>query len=231
MSDDMRPAAHGAPPDFRTKADVVYQHLREQILEGRLAPGERITLAGLAAEFRTSQMPIREAARRLAHEGLIEITPHTGMSVTALSTKDTLEIFAIRPVLEGLAASLAASIGPSLADRLDAINAEIADAVKRAEYAEIADANWRFHQEILVAANNDYLARLLTELWTRSFRFRIGFKLIPGRAQSAVVEHAEIADAIRHGDSKAADAAARRHIENAGADLRRMMQQEKWESG
>ena len=228
----MRPA--GTAPtaaDFRTKADVVYQHLREQILDGHLAPGARITLAGLAAEFHTSQMPVREAVRRLDHEGLIEITPHTGMSVAALSTKETLEIFAIRPVLEGLAASMAAKNGGgALASRLDAINAEIAAAVQVADFARIADANWRFHQEILLAADNEYLARLLTELWTRSFRFRIGFKLIPGRAQSAVGEHAAISEAIRRSDAKSAEVAARRHIERAGSDLQRIMQQENWRS-
>jgi DNA-binding GntR family transcriptional regulator len=231
MTDEMKPPARAPLPDFRTKADVVYQHLREQILEGRLTPGEKITLAALAAEFRTSQMPVREAVRRLDHEGLIEITPHTGMSVASLSTKETLEIFAIRPVLEGLAAAMAAESGDAaLADRLDAINEEIAAAIARADFGHIADANWRFHQEILAAAANDYLARLLTELWTRSFRFRIGFKLIPGRAQKAYGEHAAIAAAIRRRDAREAEAAARRHIEQAGSDLKRMMQKENWQS-
>ena len=231
MTDEMRPPAQATPVDFRTKADVVYQHMREQILDGRLAPGTKVTLAGLAADFRTSQMPVREAVRRLAHDGLIAITPHTGMSVAALSTKETLEIFAIRPVLEGLAASIAATRGgASLANRLEAINDEISAAIVRSDFGHIADANWRFHQEILVAADNDYLARLLTELWTRSFRFRIGFKLIPGRAQSAVGEHAAIFEAIRRSDASAAEQAARVHIERAGADLQRLMRQENWES-
>jgi DNA-binding GntR family transcriptional regulator len=140
-------------------------------------------------------------------------------------------IFAIRPVLEGLAASMAAEKGDTaLADRLDAINEEIAVAIARSDFGRIADANWRFHQEILAAAANDYLARLLTELWTRSFRFRIGFKLIPGRAQKAYGEHAAISAAIRRCEPQLAEAAARRHIEQAGGDLRRMMQQENWQS-
>jgi DNA-binding GntR family transcriptional regulator len=175
-------------------------------------------------------MPIREAVRRLDHEGLVEITPHTGMRVSALSMKEVIEIFAIRSMLEGLAASMAAAKAPAgFADELCAMNEEHQTAVRNGNLAAIADANWRFHRAILKAADAENLARLLRELWDRSYRFRIGFKLIPGRAEASVLEHAEICRAIRERDSVAAERFARAHIDRAGADLRKTMEHESWD--
>ncbi|MEJ1159169.1 GntR family transcriptional regulator [Prosthecomicrobium sp. N25] len=204
----------------RTKAEAVYEHLREQIVNGTYAPGRRITLAELSAEIGLSNMPIREAMLRLEREGLLVSEPHKGMRVVPLSLRDAREIFEIRCELEGLAAWRACRAGDAgLADDLEALNARFAAAHAAADFTGLGAANWAFHRRILQAAASAQLARALEDVWTGSQRYRLGYQLIPGRAAHTIAEHAAIIAAIRAGDPEAARAAARAHIQRAGEEL------------
>ena len=222
-----RAAAPPKLPEHRTKSDLVYDYLREQILSGNFEPGRRLTLQGLAQELQTSHMPVREAAQRLAKDGLIQIAPHRDMRVTPVSARDAHEIFRIRAALEALAARTACErSGADAAPALAKANAEF-DAARRAgDLARMAEANWRFHRVMLAAADNRHLAALLEEIWGKCQRFRLGYKLIPGRAAATVREHARIVAAMRRADPAAAEAAIFRHVDLARIDLERMLAQE-----
>ncbi|MBI2941795.1 MAG: GntR family transcriptional regulator [Chloroflexi bacterium] len=106
---------------------IVTDRLRSAILSGQLGPGDRLQQDELASQLQVSRMPIREALRILASEGLVELRPHRGAVVVNLRTEDIAEIFEIRAMLEGRAAELAA---PRLSDvtlaRLRQIHAEMA---------------------------------------------------------------------------------------------------------
>ena len=204
----------------RKKADLVYEHLREQIINGTYPPGQRMTLADLSGELGLSHMPVREALLRLEREGLLVSEPHKGMRVMPLSLQDAREIFEIRCELEGLSAYRAASADDSeLAADLDAINADFADAYARRDFTAMGSANWMLHRRILQAAGNTHLVRLLEDHWAASQRYRSGYQLIPGRARHTIAEHRAIIDAIRARDPGAARSAARAHIQKAGAEL------------
>ena len=204
----------------RKKADLVYEYLREQIINGTYAPGRRMTLADLSGELGLSHMPVREALLKLEREGLLVSEPHKGMRVVALSLKDAQELFEIRCELEGLSAYRAASAGDAdLADDLVAINADFADAYRRQDFTAMGSANWMLHRRILQAAASAQLTRVLEDHWASSQRYRSGYQLIPGRAHHTITEHEAIIDAIRKGDADAARLAARAHIRKAGADL------------
>jgi DNA-binding GntR family transcriptional regulator len=205
---------------FRTKANLAYEHLREQIVNGTYAPGQRLTLADLSKHLGLSQVPVREALLRLEREGLLESEPHKGMRVMRLSLADAQELFEIRCELEALAAFRACCARePDLAADLARINDAYARAFACGDYTRMGQANWDFHRRILHAAASGQLMRMLEDVWTRSFRFRLGYRLIPGRAEGTVAEHARIIDAFRACDPEAARAAARDHIIRAGADL------------
>ncbi|MCL4188689.1 MAG: GntR family transcriptional regulator [Rhodobacteraceae bacterium] len=213
-----------APPVHRRKTDLVADYLREQIINGTIEPGRRLTLADLAAEFGMSQMPVREALLRLEREGLLLGEPHKGMRVPPVSRRDAQELFEVRAELEALAAYRAVQAGdPALAGDLEALNARFAAACAGGDYPGMGTANWAFHRRILAAAGSAQLARLLEDVWTRSFRYRLGYRLIPGRARHTVEEHAAIIAAAAAGDAAAARAAARAHIERAGAELDRVV--------
>lgn len=209
-----------APIQHHKKADLAYAYLREQIVNGSLAPGQRVTLAELSGACGMSHMPVREALVRLQREGLLESEPHKGVRVVRLSLEDARELFAIRTELEGLAAHSACGAGDArLVPDLDAINRRFIDAFLVTDYTVMGAANWAFHQRILQAAGNAQLNRILEGIWTASQRYRLGYKLIPGRAQCTIDEHAQIIAALGSGDPERARAAARDHIRKAGNEL------------
>ena len=208
------------PPAHKTKVELAYDFLRERILSGELEPARKLTLAGLAQMMGTSHMPVREAVLRLQQEGLIEVTPHTGMRVAPLRHVDVLELFQLRAALEGLAARLAAErLPPNGLRQLEELHKKFQTAQNKSDYGQMAQANWDFHEVILAAAGNAQLARELATIWSKCFRFRAGYRLIPGRSGSTVREHAAILAAFQARDADAASKAAFDHANQAGLDL------------
>ena len=98
----------------KTKNVAVYERLRQDIVKGKLKPGQKIVMRELAKELGLSETPIREAIRRLESEGYLRFTPHMGALVSELDEQELVEIFLIRIELEALATRLAA---PSLTDK------------------------------------------------------------------------------------------------------------------
>lgn len=214
--DDAPPAV----PVHRTKAEMAHFYLREQILNGTLRPGQRVTLAALAGELGISQMPVREALARLEREGLIVITRHTEARVARLEPRDASELFQIRAALESLAARAACvRDAAGCAVLLEACNRRFEAAMEGADFGAMADANWAFHRAVLDAADNLHLTRLIEDIWDRCFRFRMGYRLIPGRARATVAEHRSIIKAMRAGDAEGCAAAAGMHVARAQSDL------------
>src|SRR5665647_119528 len=84
--------------------DYVVHHLREGILHGRYAPGQRLIEADLTHELGISRGPLREALRRLSADNLLEIVPNRGAIVRRLSMREMIELFSIRIALESHAA-------------------------------------------------------------------------------------------------------------------------------
>ena len=208
------------PSVHRKKPDIAYDYLREQIVNGSFAPGQRVTLAEMTAACSMSQMPVREAMLRLQREGLLENEPHKGMRVVQLSLRDARELFAIRTELEGLAAYDACEAkDPCLVADLQALNCRFIDALAVTDLTTLGSANSAFHQRIRQASGNAQLGRMLHDLWAGSQRYRMGYKLIPGRAHCTIDEHARIIAAISSGDPEQARAAARAHIRRAWTDL------------
>src|SRR5512133_2830966 len=91
----------------KTKNVAVYRKLRQNILKGKLKPGQKIVMADLAKEFGLSETPVREAIRRLESDGYVQFTPHMGAVVTGIDEGQLVEIYLIRSELEALAARLA----------------------------------------------------------------------------------------------------------------------------
>ncbi|WP_432831024.1 GntR family transcriptional regulator [Dactylosporangium sp. CA-092794] len=203
-----------------TKGEAAYLYLREAILDGRLRPGQRVTLATLAQDMGMSQMPVREALKQLAREGLVVVTPHTETLIAPFELGDVQNIFAVKANLESLAARLAAGrVTPTLLAALGDLHAEMGGAMAVEDYETFARCNRRFHEEIFEAAGNPHLHRLLEEVWAQSFRFRAGYRIIPGRAAKAYDEHEVLILALRAGNADLAEVAMKSHISRAGSDL------------
>src|SRR5215813_12643941 len=94
---------------YRTKADMVYDYVREQILSGELQPGDPVPISHVARELGVSDIPAREGVKRLENAGLLTFETHKGAVVARMGRAEVEEMFAIRTELEALALRQAAA--------------------------------------------------------------------------------------------------------------------------
>ena len=220
MPDQPDPPAHKQLPQW------VAERIRAAILEGRLKPGEWLRQERLAQEHGVSQMPVREALKTLASEGLVEHVPYRGVRVVEFSVADVEDLYACRSFIEGMAARFAAeSIGGAEIAELEALASRMAACRTPEDLAEYRELNRRFHGVIFAASGRSYLVRTLAQLWAAfptmlwSNVPRVATASVPGRDEPDVEEHAAIIAALAAHDPEAAERAVRRHIEVAGAAL------------
>lgn len=219
----MRTTARAAHQPLRRH---VADRLRDDILEGRLAPGTWLRQARLAREQGVSQMPVREALRELAAEGLVEHVPYCGVRVATAHAQDVADLYACRAAIEGLAAR-AAAVNVTEAERaeLRKLHERMGRRLSPRHLAEYRELNRRFHTLLFEASRRPFLVRTLRQLWSAFptmllTRFaETAFRSIPGRDAEDVPEHAAILSALERRDPDAAERAARAHVEEAGRHL------------
>jgi DNA-binding GntR family transcriptional regulator len=193
------------------------EELRNRILTGAIAPGTRLDLDALTAEFGASRTPIREALLELSYEGLVEVAPRSGITVLGLTPRDVLDNFAILGTLAGKAAEWAAARITD--DELDHIRA-LADGVTDHNDALVA-ANWRFHRAVHLASGSPRILTLIRQ--TVSVVPTNFFDVFPDQGQHSAADHDELVAALARRDGPAARVAAERHVTDAGAALARFL--------
>ncbi len=200
-------------PAGMSLAESVYAELKKALQSGRFEPGERLREESLAAWLKVSRTPVREALRRLTSENLLAATEH-GVAVPQLTQNQIIELYAIRGVLEGAAAAMAAR-------HASAAEVEFLQQLLQEETAAKNDAarlraiNMELHACIYRAANNRYLVRSLQSLHDELEQLRGTTFSFPGRPGDALKEHAAIVDAIGRHDADTAERAAREHVSTA----------------
>lgn len=226
-------SAEPVPLGHKQLAQRVVDRLRAEILEGRLKPGEWLRQERLAHEHGVSHMPVREALRQLAAEGLVEHIPYRGVRVVQFSVEDVADLYACRSFIEGMAASYAAEkISDDEVAQLERMHTRMVACETPRELPEYRELNRRFHGLIFQASGRSYLVRTLAQLWAAfptmlwSNIPRIAETSAPGRDEPDAIEHAEIVAAFRAHDGQRAQAAVRRHIESAGRALLEAMRRQ-----
>jgi DNA-binding GntR family transcriptional regulator len=203
---------------FRTgsRADFVYQSLRNAIWEGRFAHGEHIREEDLAKSLGVSRTPVREALQRLQQRGLLVSSPGRGLAIAQLSHKQILDLYAMREILEGSAARLAAQHATETEiELLYRIQKQLS--VEGHEALALVTLNRRFHQHIYEAAHNEYLIYTLEALHdSMALLHNLTFRM-PSRRGQSDREHLKIVQAIEKRDAGLAEQAARHHIQQARA--------------
>lgn len=181
-----------------TKAEASYRAIREAILSGQLAPGTRLVLRQLASRLGVSDIPVREALKRLQAEGFIHTVAHVGAVVAEISGLDTLQNLMLRAELEALAARLAVPFVTenTLAD-LERMVAQMDGYLADQDWTAYARVNKAFHLHLSQASPFPYIRDLVTQLWEVGERTRILFR--KGElARSGQAEHREMLKALRH---------------------------------
>lgn len=202
--------------EYKPLRDVVFENLREAILEGRLSPGQRLMEVQLAEQLGVSRTPVREAIRKLELEGLVVMLPRKGAYVANMSLKDIIDVLEIRASLEGLSASLAAErIHEDDIKKLEKIAKEFKEHATDGDVEGLLKMDVEFHECIFKATNNKRLHQLINSLWEQVYRFRVTYISDYDSSVNIIKEHELILDAIKKGDSELAKKYATEHIEKA----------------
>ena len=152
--------------EYKPLRDVVFENLREAIVEGGLKPGQRLMEVQLAEQLGVSRTPVREAIRKLELEGLVVMIPRKGAYVANMSLKDVIDVLEIRASLEGLAASLAAErITDEDIKKLENIVEEFKNSINELDVEALLRKDVEFHECICKATNNKKLHQLMNSLW------------------------------------------------------------------
>jgi DNA-binding GntR family transcriptional regulator len=205
-----------APLPIASVVDQVYEAIRERITSGSLPRGDRIHQEDLAEELGVSRTPVREALRRLAAEGLVEMRTNRGARVADVNRREMNAAYQARLVIEPGAARLAAKQrlpGPlqRMQDALAAQRRAVPDVGKSFE------ANREFHLALVQASGNEYLMQFVRRLWVA----RIGEVIYERQSEATqrmgidADEHEEILRVIEAGSGARAESLTRRHLTEA----------------
>lgn len=209
-------------------ADTAYDTLRQQVVGGIHAPGAQLKEEPLAHALGISRTPVRAALKRLVEDGLAVSDPNRGVRVAQWTDFDIDETYDLRAVLEAHAAELATHRGGmALADRLDALNQEMAAAIKAggADLPErLQRINAQFHRAILEACGSPRLRTILAPLIDMPVVLRSHFISTPDDKLQSLQHHRDVAAAVRAGDGALARQAMQLHLRIAAHRFRRQRQ-------
>ena len=203
-------------------AERAYVAIRRMIVTLALGPGSVINERELVEQLGIGRTPVREALRRLAQEGLVEVYPRRGMFVTDVDVRNLALISEVRAALEPEAARLAAERATKaeraeLQELLDALDAGSSD-----DQALMA-LDERIHRAVYRCARNDLLAATLEQYYVLALRIWTIALDRQHQLKDAVQEHRALLEAIHDGDGERAAATMRAHVEDFEQAMRRVL--------
>jgi DNA-binding GntR family transcriptional regulator len=228
----MKPLISEAQPATKEERfsapELVRVGLRNAIMSGEIAPGTQLRQDEIASRFGTSRIPVREALRHLAAEGLVKLQPNKGAVVKSYSVDEIIELLEIRIGLETRALYLAI---PNMAEEEIKTASEILasyDAEPRPE--KWSEMNWQFHKALYTPCNLPRLLSLIELNWNQSSSLaRLQVSIASGK-ENPNREHWHILEACRKSQVKEAVTALEQHIVNTQKSLYAYMRRQKLRS-
>lgn len=211
------------PTATTTAAEQVFLKLRDEIVEGVIAQGKKISEPELAKRYGVSRATLREALNRLESCYLVERKANVGCRVVALSPERLLEVYQVRSALEGLACRLAADNmdDSEIQELKKLLNQHLhTQRVKEGEsyYQEAGDLD--FHYKIIKGSKNASLISLLcNDLYQLIRMYRVQMGMNGPRVSKAFDEHLAIINAIENQDGELAELLMKRHISASMANI------------
>jgi DNA-binding GntR family transcriptional regulator len=194
--------------------DQVMDAIKSGIRQARYVPGQRLVEPDMMRDFDVSRDTVREALRRLAAEGFVQIELYRGASIRKMSRDEFVELNEIRALLEGYAASLAAQ-RMSKAEREKLVELE-QQWDRGAQNLAYAQYNEQFHALIVEASRHKQLPNFVQQAQLSIFRLQFQSILqTPVATRRSRLEHRRVVKAILKGDAGAAESAMRQHIRNS----------------
>ncbi|MBZ0299571.1 MAG: GntR family transcriptional regulator [Anaerolineae bacterium] len=192
--------------------------LREMILSGELAPGDRLRQDELAARFDVSSTPICEAIQQMVAEGVLSHSPYHGVQIAEITLEDIREIYFIRSAVKELATRTAV---PNLritdVKHLHEYKAAIRQSVEAADFQTLRKLNYEFHWLIYYTAGMQHLSQIIRGLWLKSPWDRLHG--MPNRPEEAIIEHERLLKAVYARDAQLSRSWMHEHIEHSAHTL------------
>jgi DNA-binding GntR family transcriptional regulator len=210
----------GAPSLPGTAAQHALEGLRRAMVEGALAPGDRVRQEEIADSLGVSLAPVREALAVLEQEGQVSYLPRRGYTVAQLDLGEMREIYELRALLEARAANAALPLlDEEAVGRVEAAASDCAEAVAAGDVAAELEANRRFHFGLLESPGQVHTLRLIRLLWDSTETYRALYYNSPQGREESLRAHERIVAAIRAGDADRLVAELDTHRESALARL------------
>lgn len=201
----------------RFAGQQVRQTLENAIVDGRFAPGQKLDIEALMAEFGCSRTPIREALQALEASGLVRIESKRGTFVTELGVVELTERFEVMAELEAICARLAARRATAAGlGRIRTAQDACERAAATGDSDEYYHRNTAFHQAIYAASGNGFLESEALRLQTMLQPYRRRQLQVRGRIMRSLQEHRNIVAHIEAGDVDAAGAETDAHVRIQG---------------
>ncbi|WP_110667841.1 GntR family transcriptional regulator [Salinicola halophilus] len=212
-SNESAPASPPLKIARATLHDRIVERLHDMLIEGELAPGERLNEVALAARLEVSRTPLREALRVLASQRLVTLSPHHGAFVTRMTRAEIDDAFELMSALERFSAELACErVTESEIAAIRAEHAEMMAYWARRDLPRYYRANQRIHDLINRAARNDELRETYLALNRRLHPLRLSSNRSAAKWQKAVEEHEAMLAALERRDAAELGELMRRHL-------------------
>jgi DNA-binding GntR family transcriptional regulator len=193
-------------------AEVVLA-VRDGIMQGRYAPGQRLPEADLVSLYRASRGTVRTALVQLENEGLVQRERNRGARVRPISVEEAVEITETRAVIEGLcAAKAAARATDDDRARLRELGDAMRSAVENADIPAYSRTNQLVHRAVREISAHQTAGLMLDRLRTQSVRYHFRVALLPGRPSVGLREHLDVIEAVCSGDQEVAEKTMRAHL-------------------
>ena len=197
-------------------SERAYTKLKAMILDGRFAADALLSERELAARLTLSRMPVREAVKALQREGLLVVVPQSGIHLPRPTVQDIRDIYEVRQAIEGVAAFLCAT--RATRDEKRALRRRLARVYgrrRKLDQATIQQESRLFHRTLFRLCGNTELAHVYATIEPKiDLNLRLTAVHAPERVQQALVEHLNIAKAIKSGNAREAERLIRSSLEN-----------------
>lgn len=214
-----------------TIAARIYKQLADQIIDGTLAPGEKLDERVVAERFEVSRTPIREALRELGARGLVEVVPRRGVVVARIGSERLSVLLEADCELEALCARRAAQCMTAMEKKeLEFLHELSANLVAANDIDGYLAVNRQFHSLICVGAHNDVIATMVDDLRERLAPFRQAQSQIEDRFVTSHGEHQAVVTAILSSNAEAAYDAMRSHNARLSTTVLRLIKRREAEA-
>lgn len=195
--------------------EVVFNTLRQAIIQGEFQPGERLMEVTLANKLGVSRTPVREAIRMLELEGLVVMIPRRGAEVARITVKDLKDALEVRMAIESLSVKLACErIDEKEKEELKAVCMKFKAAINSKLVPAIVEGDEEFHNTIYRASKNPKLINLAQNLREQVYRYRVEYVKDFSYHDNLIREHDLITMAVLKGDAETAQRIMAEHIYN-----------------